>query len=116
MEMERGRAFDQRLSSDTSNIVVNQVTAQSMALEDPLNYPVTFWGRNGQVVGVVKNFHFASLHTTIEAWVISLRPERAEHVFLKVEGQNVEETLAYIEQGLGIDQATRQTLQALLLE
>ena len=99
MEMDRSRAFDQRLSSDTSNIVVNQVTAEAMALEDPLNYPVNFWGREGQVVGIVKNFHFASLHTSIEPLVISLRPERAQHVFLKVEGHNVEETLAYVEQG-----------------
>ncbi len=99
MEMERGRAFDERLSSDTANIVVNEVTAASMALEEPLNYPVTFWGREGQVVGIVKNFHFASLHTRIEPLVISLRPERAEYVFLKVDGQNIEESLAYIEQG-----------------
>lgn len=99
MEMERGRAFDERLTSDTANIVVNQVTAASMALEEPLNYPVNFWGREGQVVGIVKNFHFASLHTRIEPLVISLRPERAEYVFLKVDGQNVEESLAYIEQG-----------------
>ncbi len=99
MEMERGRAFDERLSSDTANIVVNEVTAASMALEEPLNYPVTFWGREGQVVGIVKNFHFASLHTRIEPLVISLRPERAEYVFLKVDGENIEESLAYIEQG-----------------
>lgn len=99
MEMDRGRAFDERLSSDTANIIVNEVTAASMALEEPLNYPVFFWGREGQVVGIVKNFHFASLHTRIEPLVISLRPEQAEYVFLKVDGQNVEESLAHIEQG-----------------
>ncbi len=99
MEMERGRAFDERLSSDTANIVVNEVTAASMALEEPLNYPVNFWGREGQLVGIVKNFHFASLHSRIEPLVISLRPERAEYVFLKIDGQNTEEALAYVEEG-----------------
>ena len=99
MEMAQGRAFDKMLSSDTANVIVNEVTAASMELEDPLNYPVTFWSRQGQVVGIVKNFHFSSLHNKIEPLVISLRPENTHHVFLKIDGAQTEETMAYIEAG-----------------
>ena len=99
MEMAQGRAFDKMLSSDTANVIVNEVTAASMELEDPLNYPVTFWSRQGQVVGIVKNFHFSSLHNKIEPLVISLRPENTNHVFLKIDGAQTEETMAYIEAG-----------------
>ena len=97
MEMADGRPFDERLLSDTANVVVNQVTATNMDLEEVLDYPVNFWGRQGKVAGVVKNFHFSSLHSKIEPLVISLRPEDTNHIFMKVDGQNVEETLAYIE-------------------
>lgn len=101
MNMAQGRAFDEKLQSDTANVVINQVTAASMLedIEDPLNYPVNFWGRDGQVVGIVENFHFTSLHSPIEPLVISLRPENANHVFLRIDGNNVEKSLAWIEQG-----------------
>ena len=97
MEMADGRPFDQRLISDTANVIVNEETAINMDLEDVLDYPVTFWGRTGKVAGIVKNFHFSSLHSKIEPLVISLRPEDVNYVFLKIDGNNVEETLKYVE-------------------
>jgi hypothetical protein len=86
MEMADGRSFDESLMSDTANVVVNEETAISMDLENVLDYPVIFWGRTGKVAGIVKNFHFSSLHSKIEPLVISLRPEDVNYVFLKFQG------------------------------
>lgn len=97
MEMADGRPFDESLMSDTANVVVNEETAINMDLENVLDYPVTFWGRTGKVAGIVKNFHFSSLHSKIEPLVISLRPEDVNYMFLKIEGNNVEETIKYVE-------------------
>jgi len=101
MNMAQGRTFDQQLMSDTANVVVNQATAAAMLqdIEEPLNYPVNFWGREGQVVGIVEDFHFSSLHNAIDPLVISLRPESAEYVFMRIDGAQTEATLDWIEQG-----------------
>ena len=97
MEMLEGRSFSSALHSDTAHVIINEETAKNMNLEDPLNYPVTFWGRTGKIIGIVKNFHFSSMHHKIEPLVISLRPENAGVLFMKVAGNNTEETLRYIE-------------------
>ena len=98
MEMTDGRPFDKRLTSDSANVIINELTAKSMGLENVLDYPVFFWGREGKVAGIVKDFHFSSLHSKIEPLVIALRPERTNYFLMKVNGQEIERTLDYIEE------------------
>lgn len=96
MEMLEGRTFDPNLVSDTLNVIINEQTAKAMNVEDPLNYPVTFWGRTGKVIGIVKDFHFSSLHQNIDPIVISLRPENANYFIAKMNG-NTEAGIGYLE-------------------
>lgn len=96
MEMLEGRAFDPNIVSDSLNIIINEQTAKAMNVEDPLNYPVTFWDRPGKVIGIVKDFHFSSLHQNIEPLVITLRPESAEFFIAKMTG-NTEAGVNYLE-------------------
>ncbi|KYG84147.1 hypothetical protein AWW67_03275 [Roseivirga seohaensis] len=97
MEMKEGRSFDSNLVSDTLNVIINEQTAKNMNVENPLNQPITFWDRQGRVVGIVKDFHFASLHNKIDPLVISLRPESSSVMFLKTTTANTKATLDYIE-------------------
>lgn len=96
MEMLEGRAFDPNIVSDSLNIIINEQTAKAMNVEDPLNYPVTFWDRPGKVIGIVKDFHFSSLHQNIDPLVITLRPESAEFFIAKLNG-NTEAGVNYLE-------------------
>lgn len=96
MEMLEGRSFDPNIVSDSLNIIINEQTAKAMNVEDPLNYPVTFWDRPGKVIGIVKDFHFSSLHQNIDPLVITLRPESAEFFIAKLNG-NTEAGVNYLE-------------------
>ncbi|HEY9116601.1 MAG TPA: FtsX-like permease family protein, partial [Roseivirga sp.] len=96
MEMLEGRAFDPNIVSDSVNIIINEQTAKAMNVENPLNYPVTFWDRPGKVIGIVKDFHFSSLHQNIDPLVITLRPESAEFFIAKLNG-NTEAGVNYLE-------------------
>ncbi|KYG83751.1 ABC transporter permease [Roseivirga echinicomitans] len=98
MEMKEGRSFDPNLVSDTLNVVINEQTAKNMNIESPLNQPITFWDRQGKVVGIVKDFHFASLHNKIDPLVISLRPESSSVMFMKTTTENTKATLDYVEE------------------
>ncbi len=55
-------------------------------------------GREGgyEVVGVVKNFHFKSLHESIQPMCILSDPNFITHVTVKVDGNNISELIAYI--------------------
>ena len=54
-------------------------------------------GATGQVVGVVKDFHFQSLHNPIGPMVLFLDTGMVRQMFVKIKGQNIASTLAGLE-------------------
>ena len=51
----------------------------------------------GLIAGVVKDFHFASLHNSIGPMVIFLDSSQVREIFIKIKAQNIAATLAGIE-------------------
>lgn len=97
MEIIEGRGFDANLATDTLNVIINEQAASVMNLEAPLSIPVSLWGRTGRVVGIVKDFHFSSLHEKIGSVVMPYRPDYAMTLTLRMTGQNIAQSLAYLE-------------------
>jgi ABC-type antimicrobial peptide transport system permease subunit len=97
MEIIEGRNFNVDLHTDTMNIIINEQTAKVMNVDDPFSVPVTFWGRAGRVVGIVKDFHFTSLHNAIDPLILAWRPNNADRITIRVSGQNVPSSLTYLE-------------------
>ncbi|HET9278022.1 MAG TPA: FtsX-like permease family protein [Flavitalea sp.] len=54
-------------------------------------------GREGTVKGVVKDFHFKSMHEPISPLVIFLDKRSTQKIFIKIDGKNVESTLQRLE-------------------
>jgi putative ABC transport system permease protein len=53
----------------------------------------------GEVIGVVADFHFASLHQPIEPLAIWYQPGNARnHLLVRIQGDDVAGTMAYVEQ------------------
>lgn len=97
MEIIKGRGFDTSLSTDTLNVVINEQAANAMNVEDPLLLPVTLWGSTGRIVGIVKDFHFSSLHEKIGPVVMPYRPDYPLTLSVKLTGQNIAQSLQYLE-------------------
>lgn len=72
-----GRDFSNDYSLDSANLLVNEATVRAMGVEDPIGMEVSFWGQTGRIVGVMKDFHIASLHTPIEPLIITNWPSDA---------------------------------------
>jgi hypothetical protein len=58
----RGREFSPNFSTDSTNYIINEAAAKRIGYADALNKSLTQWGRPGMIVGVLKDFHFGSLH------------------------------------------------------
>jgi putative ABC transport system permease protein len=54
-------------------------------------------GRDGTVKAVVKDFHFRSMHEAITPLVIFLDKRLTQKMFVKIAGNNVEQTLKHLE-------------------
>jgi putative ABC transport system permease protein len=105
MEITKGRGFSQEFASDEREAcVITETTAMRMGLEDPIGktiymahpaWPESF--RRAHVIGVVKDFHSRSLHSSM--WPFVFRMYRPWHtfIFIKLDGTRIPETLAKIE-------------------
>lgn len=94
--MVAGTNFEKGMSTDTANFhyIINEAAARQMGYENPLDKRLRFWGYEGRIIGVVENFHFASLHTAIRPLIIRYEPERANRVLLRPAIGRTEEALA----------------------
>jgi putative ABC transport system permease protein len=100
MEMVEGRSFSRSFASDTVNsVVVNEATVRKLGWDDPIGqeFQGSGEGPNYSVIGVVKDFHFFSLHTEIEPLIMWLAPYRARYMMVRLETQDIQESLAFIE-------------------
>ncbi len=91
LEMAEGRAFDRSFSSDSvSGCIINQVAAKRLNLEHPVGETLVFAGAGysfeSKIVGVVRDFHYRSLHQPIEPLMMALQPLGASHMLVKLNG------------------------------
>jgi putative ABC transport system permease protein len=54
-EIREGRNFSLEFPSDSSGFIVNEAAVKVMGLEHPVGANVTWWGKPGRIVGVIKN-------------------------------------------------------------
>ncbi|TAE28576.1 MAG: FtsX-like permease family protein [Candidatus Kapaibacterium sp.] len=106
MNMLQGRNFSQNNVNDkTASCLLNEAAVNALGLgkENPIGKQVNFGGNNGRnltVIGVVKNFHYESMHRSIRPAIVMIAPSEAnfESFLLKVQAQNIPELLQNIEQ------------------
>ncbi len=97
MELAAGRDFSKEFPTDTLNVIVNEAAAKAMGFDDPIGQPVRVWGRDGQIIGVVKDFHIASLYDPIDPMVMRLNPEDSWMTLIRPEPGKTAEALAAFE-------------------
>jgi hypothetical protein len=75
MSILEGRSFSRIFATDSSGYILNETAVRSMNLQggSPLGKRFSFEGREGIIIGVVKDFHHGSLHEPVEPLVLHLR-------------------------------------------
>jgi len=97
IEMLTGRNFSQDHPSDSVDFVVNEAAVLQMGLKDPIGKRFQLWHMEGKIIGVMKNFHYKSLHKKVEPLCIRLDRTVSGYVFIKIRGQDVKGTIKQIE-------------------
>lgn len=69
--------------------LINESLSERLQFDDPLGKNLSFEG-DGKIVGVVKDFHYQSLHHAIEPLVIILNAEASAHILIKMQGDPTE--------------------------
>ena len=83
IEMIDGRNFSREMATDSAAIILNEEAIRQMGLENPVDKKVT-WDDPLTIIGVVKDFHFKSVHEKIEPLVIKVVANYYNRVYLKL--------------------------------
>ena len=102
MEIALGRNFSQDFPADVQeSVLINQAAAREIGWDNPIGRKIGFSGdpdrRKWTVVGLVKDFHYVSLHSAIEPLYISREPDRFRYVIARISSNNIPATLEYLE-------------------
>jgi len=109
IEIIQGRNYDRTMGTDISKaFIINEVAANEFGWgEDALGkrwqLGINLDGppqRDGEVIGVFKDFHYASLHNKVEPIVLVLqdRPISMPLFNIRITGNNTEEVIAFVDE------------------
>lgn len=90
MEILKGRDFNENISGDTAEAaIINEAAVKQFDLKNPVGAEVEIGvstvNKKCKIIGVVKDFHYGSLHNTIEPLIISVYPFYTS-IVIKYEG------------------------------
>ncbi len=100
MEIVEGRSFSREHQDDQMKIIINETALELMQLEDPIGHILDKDVGNGretrQIVGVVKDFHYGSIHEKVEPLVLRLRTG-GQSIVAKIKAGTEKESIQQIE-------------------
>lgn len=103
MELLAGRNYTeadmQIYKTDTTyGFIVNESTLHELGLEpeNAIGKKANVNGRKGEIIGVVKDFHFTSLHEPIAPFLF-FNEEQYNYIFVKLQAGPLQETLTSLE-------------------
>ena len=102
IELVAGRYFSEDFSTDETNaFILNESAVKGMGLtpEEVLGTELKMWKRQGNVIGVVKDFSFLSFRLEQAALMIGFnRAHDYNYLVMKIRPENMDETIAFVEE------------------
>ncbi len=105
LEVMKGRTFDRDRGTDPQQaFMVNEAFVKQLGWDEPLGKRMQ-WGlmadnqaaNDGQVVGVVKDWHHTSLHNPIEPLVLLYAPAGLNRLIVQLDGRKVSQGLEHVQ-------------------
>ena len=98
IKLIKGRNFSKDLPTDLKGAyLINEAAARYLGWKNPLGKKLDMADWDGRIVGIVKDFHYTSLHSKIEPLVIALAPGTPAYLLVRVKPQHLARTLRNIE-------------------
>lgn len=98
IEMNQGRSFSRFFSTDSLNYILNETAIKAMGINAPIGKQFKLWNKPGKIIGVVKDYHFKSLHNKIEPLLMRLYPAKwLRVVFVRVKHEKVQNVITFLE-------------------
>lgn len=98
IQILRGGNFSKDSSAEAkAGLIVNEAAVRRMELDDPIGKQLSMWGHEGQIIAVVKDFHFNNVKYKVDPIVLKKDPSETRWMIIRVRPGNISETLSFIE-------------------
>lgn len=93
IDIIKGRSFNRKFANDFdynssfANYILNQKAIEEMGIDDPIGKTFSQYGFKGQIVGVVKDFHFTTLHDEINPMAFSMNPLYFNEIIIRIDSE-----------------------------
>ncbi len=101
IDLEMGRDFSQARAADAEGaVILNRAAIEEFGWGAPLGKTVRipYVERQGQVIGVIEDFHFESLYQEIVPMAFIMTPRWYSKFVVRVQSQNIMNTIEYLKQ------------------
>jgi ABC-type antimicrobial peptide transport system permease subunit len=98
-EIKYGRLYSDTIRADLNRYLINEAACEMLGKENPVGDRLSMWNQEGEILGVIKNYHHISVHREILPHVVNIQPANYRHlryIFIRLGAQNQEETISYI--------------------
>jgi putative ABC transport system permease protein len=82
LKMVQGNSFSGAIA-DSNHFILNEAAVREIGLKDPIGKRFQFQKTNGTIIGVIKDFHFASLREKIAPALFFYRPANYQTLYVK---------------------------------
>ncbi|MDJ1500805.1 ABC transporter permease [Xanthocytophaga agilis] len=98
LKMKEGRDFSKKFATDSTGFLINESALKAIGYKNPVGKFLNWGNHQGKIIGVIKDFHFQSLHTPIRPLIAYLRNQHREgSIMVRIETGNTQRTLSEIE-------------------
>jgi len=96
MQLVQGSNFTDA-GADSFHYILNETAIRETGIKDPIGKPFSLWDKKGTIIGVVKDFHFASMKEKIAPSIFYYQPGRSYQLFIKTTGDKAQQAIAAAE-------------------
>jgi len=102
MTIASGRNFSKEFGTDTANFIINEKTVASLGwtAQSAVGKDFKYGNARGHIIGVVKDFHFESMHQPIVPMIFVMLPPSQTYfnnLSVKISGNNIPAALLHLE-------------------
>lgn len=98
LQLKEGRDFSKEFGTDSASYMLNETAAKKIGFKEAMGQTVTWGNRPGKIIGVLKDFHFSSMHSAIDPLIIRLDENWGwGTILIRINGSKTKEAIAGLE-------------------
>lgn len=98
LKLKEGRDFSEVYGRDSASFLLNETAIEKIGYKDPVGKAIS-WGKyKGTIIGVLQDFHFNSLHQTIDPLIVRLDENWGwGTILVRIKGAQTKDVLASLQ-------------------